>query len=775
MNRADRGAARPARPLARAARTGPTTAAPAASRRPASSCAAAAAARRRRPSAARSSATSAPTSRPPTPPGRAAILVPTARTLRDEIDAAPRGRPRPAEAVGRPAARVVPAMTHVARRPPGQRRRRAARRARGPGRRGRRRPGDPAVRPARARPPPSCCPASTRCSSIRPVDRRRARAGRPRRDSRALVGGCRARSASTRAVDPRPRSTRARCRSRCCCGWPASPRIARDQRRLPRLAARLPPPRSRRRARGRARRSSSSRRSGFDAAAGRRRARSRVRRRRRRGRAGAPYVVVHPGASRPRPRAGRPSATRRSSRRSPRRAPGGRHRRPGRARRSRALVAGDRGVIDLGGVTSLGRARRACSRGADASSSATPGPAHLAAAVGTPVVSLFAPTVPAVRWRPWRVPTSCCTSTSPCAGCRARDVPGRRATPAWTACDGRRRCSTRVERLAPVARRSPHEGPALARARLVDDGVRPGRARRTWSRSCPIAAPTAAAAPQTWEWPASRRRGARPRQLARRGRRRRRPAAPARARSWPSVARRPAAGRDVPAVYLEHNAPQGRIADMRHPAADRATSSLVHVTHFNDAVLGRGTTPTRVIEHGIVDPGYALHAASSPRAAVVINEARAPRARDRDRPARRASPRRRRSTCSAWTRRATLGRASRTCPRTELHDEMARRRVYLHPIRWTSLGPVAASRRCTSACRSSRSATTEAPEAVRAEAGVVSTRVDVLARRAARGSSPTRRGRARRASRRARARARALRAGRGSSPTGTRCCEEVAA
>ncbi|HEX9999765.1 MAG TPA: HAD-IIIA family hydrolase [Actinoplanes sp.] len=32
------------------------------------------------------------------------------------------------------------------------------------------------------------------------------------------------------------------------------------------------------------------------------------------------------------------------------------------------------------------------------------GPAHLAAAVGTPVVSLFAPTVPYVRWGPYRVP-----------------------------------------------------------------------------------------------------------------------------------------------------------------------------------------------------------------------------------------------------------------------------------------------------------------------------------------------------------------------------------
>jgi ADP-heptose:LPS heptosyltransferase len=32
------------------------------------------------------------------------------------------------------------------------------------------------------------------------------------------------------------------------------------------------------------------------------------------------------------------------------------------------------------------------------------GPAHLASALGVPVVSLYAPTVPAARWHPWRVP-----------------------------------------------------------------------------------------------------------------------------------------------------------------------------------------------------------------------------------------------------------------------------------------------------------------------------------------------------------------------------------
>lgn len=50
--------------------------------------------------------------------------------------------------------------------------------------------------------------------------------------------------------------------------------------------------------------------------------------------------------------------------------------------------------------------------------------AHLAAAVGTPVVSLFAPTVPAQRWRPWGVDHELFGSQDiTCAGCRASLCP----------------------------------------------------------------------------------------------------------------------------------------------------------------------------------------------------------------------------------------------------------------------------------------------------------------------------------------------------------------
>lgn len=52
------------------------------------------------------------------------------------------------------------------------------------------------------------------------------------------------------------------------------------------------------------------------------------------------------------------------------------------------------------------------------------GPAHLAAAVGTPVVCLFAPVVPAEAWRPWGVPTVLLgDQQAPCAGTRARSCP----------------------------------------------------------------------------------------------------------------------------------------------------------------------------------------------------------------------------------------------------------------------------------------------------------------------------------------------------------------
>ena len=60
--------------------------------------------------------------------------------------------------------------------------------------------------------------------------------------------------------------------------------------------------------------------------------------------------------------------------------------------------------IDLTGRTAFAELAGVLA-GASAVVVGNTGPAHLAAAVGTPVVSVFAPVVPWERWRPWRVPT----------------------------------------------------------------------------------------------------------------------------------------------------------------------------------------------------------------------------------------------------------------------------------------------------------------------------------------------------------------------------------
>jgi ADP-heptose:LPS heptosyltransferase len=87
-----------------------------------------------------------------------------------------------------------------------------------------------------------------------------------------------------------------------------------------------------------------------------------------------------------------------------------------------ARVAGDAG-LDLGGRTTFAELA-AVLDGASAIVVANTGPAHLAAAVGTPVVSLFAPVIPAVRWAPYRVRHVLLgDQQAACRGTRARECP----------------------------------------------------------------------------------------------------------------------------------------------------------------------------------------------------------------------------------------------------------------------------------------------------------------------------------------------------------------
>lgn len=87
-----------------------------------------------------------------------------------------------------------------------------------------------------------------------------------------------------------------------------------------------------------------------------------------------------------------------------------------------AQVAGEVG-IDLGGRTTFGQLAYILKH-ASALVVGNTGPAHLAASVGTPVVSLFAPVVPAQKWVPYGVAVTLLGDQhAECADTRARECP----------------------------------------------------------------------------------------------------------------------------------------------------------------------------------------------------------------------------------------------------------------------------------------------------------------------------------------------------------------
>ena len=198
------------------------------------------------------------------------------------------------------------------------------------------------------------------------------------------------------------------------------------------------------------------------------------------------------------------------------------------------------------------------------------------------------------------------------------------------------------------------------------------------------------------------------------------------------LGRRP--GIELPAAFVEHNTPKGDFPFTRHPLADQGDIPVVHVTHFNRLAWDNGAAPTVVIEHGIPDPGR-LYTGELPELAVVVNEpVRRGRVAGTDLlPAFAAAAPLQVFGMKTEGLAAAIGvEDSRLTARgdlrtRELHRELARCRVYLHPMRWTSLGlslleamhlgmPVLAL------------AATEAPRAVPPEAGAVSADVGELLR-----------------------------------------------
>ncbi|WP_197520841.1 glycosyltransferase family 9 protein [Mycobacterium sp. E2238] len=135
----------------------------------------------------------------------------------------------------------------------------------------------------------------------------------------------------------------------------------------------------------------------------------------------SPFVVFHPGAAVP---ARRPSQERSAAMVAALTGAGYRvvvTGGPDEADLTAAVASGK--AVDLGGRTSFAELAAVFSAARVVVVPNT-GPAHLAAAVGTPVVSLFAPVVPAAQWRPYaRRVRVLGDQSAPCRATRARVCP----------------------------------------------------------------------------------------------------------------------------------------------------------------------------------------------------------------------------------------------------------------------------------------------------------------------------------------------------------------
>jgi Glycosyl transferases group 1 len=136
-----------------------------------------------------------------------------------------------------------------------------------------------------------------------------------------------------------------------------------------------------------------------------------------------------------------------------------------------------------------------------------------------------------------------------------------------------------------------------------------------------------------------------------------------------------------PRIYIEHDPPWADPTEARHPVDD-PDALLVHVTAFNALMWDNGRTPTRVIEHGVADPGVRWNGALG-RGLVVINDlgTRGRRlGRDIFERARERVP-----IDLVGMRTAGYGGLGEVL-RKDLPAFSARYRFFFHPVRYTSFG-----------------------------------------------------------------------------------------
>src|SRR4051794_18249000 len=141
------------------------------------------------------------------------------------------------------------------------------------------------------------------------------------------------------------------------------------------------------------------------------------------------------------------------------------------------------------------------------------------------------------------------------------------------------------------------------------------------------------------------------------------------------------AQRRLPRIYLEHDPPQEHPTDTRH-WVDDPNVLLVHVTQFNRLMWDSGSTPTRVIEHGVVPPD-AHYTGEIPKGIVVVNHLKQ---RGRRLGADVFERIRRRVPLDLVGMGAEDLDGIGEVPPTQLGRFISRYRFFFNPIRYTSLG-----------------------------------------------------------------------------------------
>ena len=142
-----------------------------------------------------------------------------------------------------------------------------------------------------------------------------------------------------------------------------------------------------------------------------------------------------------------------------------------------------------------------------------------------------------------------------------------------------------------------------------------------------------------------------------------------------------AAQRRMPKIYIEHDPPRQNPTEERHIVAERDVL-LVHVTAFNRLMWINGDVPTRVIDHGVIEP-RARYSGELERGLVVVNNIAARGRRlgyDIFQAARREVP----------LDLVGMGAENAGGVGEVLHAELAgfsaRYRLFFNPIRYTSMG-----------------------------------------------------------------------------------------